>query len=739
MPHRDISVREALAGRGVLLTGATGFIGKVTLSYLLDRLPGAGKIFVLVRPKPGQEPAERLLKALQESPCLAPLRQKLGEGFDALIEERIEVLPGDAAESGFGLAQRTVEGLKGRVDVILNVAGLVDLNPALDESLRVNAVGARHAANLAVALNAKLVHMSTAYVAGVREGKVGEEPPVGYRPKPGAPPLDAERELAECAQLIARVKAEAGTGRRARRAVEARLINEGRSRARAWGWPNTYCYAKALGEQLIARTPGLSYSIVRPSIVESALAYPLPGWNEGFNTSAPVILAMCTGHLLWPAHPRAAIDVIPVDFVAAATVAVAGAILLGEHKPVYHLGTSDTNPLSVRRCMAFVGEYRRKAWREHAPGLPWLHWIRTRGSVMTVRGGVYKAFGVPAYRKLVAAAAKSVGYLPAQAKTLERVERQLGQIEHVVETFYPFIHDIDCVFKTDSIRELYRRMPREERELLPWTPEALRWRHYWFDIHTEGLRRWVFPGFQERRQAVRRPFWERLMRRFLAMLQRQFYARLMKVSVIGRENIPPVPGFLVVANHQSHLDMGLIKCALGPVAKELASLAAKDYFYDHPLKRFYFTHFTNLVPFNRSSALKESLQAASKLLQEGRCVLICPEGTRSMDGRMGAFKPAVGYLALNNGASVLPVHIEGAYEAMPKGAWLPRRRKLRVRVGKMIPCEAMRRAAEGLSGSEAYRAATLVMEQAVKTLERHAVGEASAATPARAYALTPDY
>lgn len=737
MPHRDLSVREALAGRGVLLTGATGFIGKVILAFLLDRLPGVGRIFVLARPKPGQEAAERLLRVLRESSCLAPLRQRLGDGFERLLMEKLEVLSGDAAEPAFGLSDESVEALVGRVDAIINVAGLVDLNPALDESLRVNAYGARHAAALAVRLGARLVHMSTAYVAGLREGQVGEEPPAGYRPKPDASELDAEKELAECSELIARVKAEAGEGRRARRAAEARLIKEGRRRAHAWGWPNAYCYAKALGEQLIVRTPGLSYAIVRPAIVESALTYPLPGWNEGFNTSAPVILAMCTGHLLWPAHPRAALDVVPVDFVAAATIAVCGAALLGEHKPVYHLGTSDTNPLSVRRCMAFVGEYRRRAWRDHAPGLPWLHWLRTRGAVMMVRGGIYRAFGVPAYRKLVGAVARSVGCLPARAKNLERIERQLGRIEHVVETFYPFIHDIDCVFKTDAIRELYRRLPQEERELLPWAPESLRWRHYWFDVHTEGLRRWVFPGFQARRPAPRRTWWERLGRGFLRFLQTKFFTWIFSVTAEGRENVPTAPGFLVVANHQSHLDMGLIKRALGPAADELYSLAAKDYFFDHPLKRFYFTHFTNLIPFNRSSALKESLQAAAKVLRAGGNLLIFPEGTRTKDGRIAPFKPAAGYLALNNGVPVLPVYLEGAYEAMPKGAWFPRRRPMLVRVGPLIPCEALRRAAAGLSGSEAYRAATLVMEQAVRALEGQAASPVSAAKSV--YALTPDY
>ena len=71
-------------------------------------------------------------------------------------------------------------------------------------------------------------------------------------------------------------------------------------RARHWGWPNTYTYTKSLGEQVMAGTPGLRYAIVRPTIVESALRYPFPGWNEGFTTRAPLAFAGLKGQRSLP-------------------------------------------------------------------------------------------------------------------------------------------------------------------------------------------------------------------------------------------------------------------------------------------------------------------------------------------------------------------------------------------------------------------------------------------------------
>ena len=79
-------------------------------------------------------------------------------------------------------------------------------------------------------------------------------------------------------------------GRR-KRWVEERLKEVGKARALSWGWPNTYSYTKSLGEQLVfAERNNLEFTVVRPAVIESALADPFPGWNQGVNTSAPLTL-----------------------------------------------------------------------------------------------------------------------------------------------------------------------------------------------------------------------------------------------------------------------------------------------------------------------------------------------------------------------------------------------------------------------------------------------------------------
>ena len=119
-------------------------------------------------------------------------------------------------------------------------------------------------------------------------------------------------------------------------------------RAAHWGWTNTYTYTKSLGEQLVLGAADVPTSVVRPAIVESALRFPFPGWNEGFNTTAPLVYLTLKGHRQIVARRDIAIDVVPVDHVAAAMIMATAAIIAGRHAPVYQVGTSDANPATFR-------------------------------------------------------------------------------------------------------------------------------------------------------------------------------------------------------------------------------------------------------------------------------------------------------------------------------------------------------------------------------------------------------
>ena len=70
------------------------------------------------------------------------------------------------------------------------------------------------------------------------------------------------------------------------------MVSAGRARAASLGWPDAYAYTKAMGERALVETQGdMPVSIVRPSIIESALADPRPGWIRGFRMAEPVIIS----------------------------------------------------------------------------------------------------------------------------------------------------------------------------------------------------------------------------------------------------------------------------------------------------------------------------------------------------------------------------------------------------------------------------------------------------------------
>ncbi len=205
----------------------------------------------------------------------------------------------------------------------------------------------------------------------------------------------------------------------------------------------------------------------------------------------------------------------------------------------------------------------------------------------------------------------------------------------------------------------------------------------------------------------------------IAFFQKALYGGVFDIEVKGQANVPSHAPFLVAANHNSHLDVGLVKIALGAEGRKLASLAARDYFFDNPWKRAWFGNFTNLVPIRRRGSLKESLQTAVRTLEYGYHLLIFPEGTRSQDGRLQEFKPAIAYLSFAAGADILPVHLEGTHEAMPKGAFVPdprKRRKLIVRIGPVLRHDQLREATQGLSRSAAHKEVTRLVRLAVEAL-----------------------
>ena len=127
----------------------------------------------------------------------------------------------------------------------------------------------------------------------------------------------------------------------------------GRSRANALGWPNCYTYTKAMAEALVdLRFPKLPHAVLRPSIVESALAFPFAGWNEGYNTCGPLAYLIGTWFKAMPAREKNPFDVIPVDQVVNGLMIAGARLLEGDAPTVFQCGSSHLNRLARARARA---------------------------------------------------------------------------------------------------------------------------------------------------------------------------------------------------------------------------------------------------------------------------------------------------------------------------------------------------------------------------------------------------
>ena len=478
---------SAFEDNEILLTGANGFLGKVVLALLLDRFEGVRRVHALVRPRPGITSRQRFEDEVLDSPPLRPLVERLGR---RTVSERVQVHSGDASQPLAGLAPEQVAELAGSVGLVLNCAGLVEFFPPVDRSLRANVDSVERLLELCGELGAKLLHVSTCYVAGRADGLIEEtEPIAGFHPRRDGPDDRRFRASDELADLRAAASA-AARGLDGPDRAEA-LTELGRVRAARWGWVNTYTYAKSLGEQLLAEQDSVPYAIVRPAIVESSLRYPFPGWIEGGRTAAPLALMALGGLLDWPARRDLSLEIVPVDMVAAATLAVAGQLLADRARQVYHLATSDVNPYPLGELVPLLcaeaerngtPPSRRPFWLDPIPRLRFLDAAAAERRRRTLRRRIATMRGM----------LERLGQRD-RAAGLRLLELQIGFHEETFRQYTPFILDNRYVFEAVNIRHTYAELAEEDRRALPWDPEAIDWPLYWRTCQIPGIRRWVQP------------------------------------------------------------------------------------------------------------------------------------------------------------------------------------------------------------------------------------------------------
>src|SRR5580693_4359168 len=116
-----LDVARIFEGARLVVVGGTGFLGKVFWSMLLDRYPGVGRIFLVVRPKGGGTPDDRFWSEIAKSEALEALRKAHGDGYEAFLRDHVEPIDGDMGRPRCGLDEKLVSELRGTIDAVINV------------------------------------------------------------------------------------------------------------------------------------------------------------------------------------------------------------------------------------------------------------------------------------------------------------------------------------------------------------------------------------------------------------------------------------------------------------------------------------------------------------------------------------------------------------------------------------------------------------------------------------------
>jgi len=345
----------------ILITGCSGFLGKVILEKLL-RGYSCKRIYLLIRVKKGLSVGERFSTDILQSAIFERMRDDFGSGFDDWARKSVFPIAGDLQKQSLGLSEENRRLLTNSVSVIIHAAASVDFDLPLYEAASVNIDGSLEMLSLAKSCSQLKVmcHVSTCYVNSNLRGFIQEK----IYPGPFS--------ISDCYSQI-------------KSSSRASLIANKKSIIR--DWPNTYTFTKFLTEHLLVeKRDGVPLIICRPSIIAASLNEPVPGWTDTISAASAVFLACGMG--ICPPLPGSiwnVADVVPVDICADMILLAAS---LGSQKngnlkslakcccgplgcnsnacsvPVVHCGTSSTDqPMTWFAASDTVAEI----FAEHPP------------------------------------------------------------------------------------------------------------------------------------------------------------------------------------------------------------------------------------------------------------------------------------------------------------------------------------------------------------------------------------
>ncbi|PAN10981.1 hypothetical protein PAHAL_2G131000 [Panicum hallii] len=429
------------------------------------------------------------------------LRETHGKGFQSFVDEKVVPLAGDIIHENFGVEGAQLAQMTQEINAIVNGAATTNFYERYDVALDVNVMGVKHMCQLARQCpNLEVIlHVSTAYVVGERQGVIQELP---FKHGETLREDDAELRLDVDAELrLARDYQRQLAGDDAEQKNERKAMKElGLARAREFGWPNTYVFTKALGEMTLAQElagGGVPVAIVRPSIITSIQKDPLPGWIEGTRTIDAILIGYAKQNLsCFLADLDLTMDVIPGDMVVNAMMAAVAAHAsppasqrrpAPAHPAVYHATSSLRNPAPYAVLYRTGIRYFSAHPRVGADGRP----VRARSVHFFATVAGFTAYMVVRYRlPLELLGLLNLLLCGLLSRLCDELRRKYAFVMRLVDLYGPFAL-FRGVFDDANVEKLRLAMAPADRAAFNFDPKTVDWDDYFYRIHIPGVMKYV--------------------------------------------------------------------------------------------------------------------------------------------------------------------------------------------------------------------------------------------------------
>ncbi|XP_053203121.1 putative fatty acyl-CoA reductase CG5065 [Panonychus citri] len=449
MNPNQSNIVNFFTGRSILITGASGFIGKALVYKLLTICPEIGEIFILVRDKRGLNCEQRLTKIL-ENKCFDEIRST-----DCDRLNKVKSISGDISIDGLGISDDQLKLLQENVSVIIHSAATVKFNEKLRQAVNINLVGTRRMIKLAHSLTKlkAFVHVSTSYSNCDLETIENKIYPQKIDPQ----------QLIDCTNWMSDDMIND---------ILPKLLDKR---------PNTYTLTKALAETLIAsESDNLPIAIIRPSIVTPSHREPGQGWADNLNNVVGISQTISVGVTrVMIADSTKAVDMIPVDMVVNMILAIVwhlsdncDQINSDQHhycnkRPpmVFNCTSGQQNPCTAGEAFdRFVKSIRdypdSTAIRSPSLHLTTNQWINN--SIVIVDQYIPSL--------ILDIIFTLIGKKPKMVKTCKKINSMLEPFE--------FFNTRDWTFDTTTMVELFNSLNKVDQKLFNFDVKSIDWSDY---------------------------------------------------------------------------------------------------------------------------------------------------------------------------------------------------------------------------------------------------------------------